>query len=277
MSNDFSNSAQLSQIETRSEAREVAQRVILLGASNLALTFPKVVATARITWRAPLEMFVAMGFGRSYGQESKFFGKKIPGILQSDLWSALDAAPRMPTVAILADVGNDLAYEVPVETVVEWMTTTLDRLAASGARVALNNVPIESLRSVGALRFRVLRSILFPRCRLSRSALLTRAEALSGALDDLARRRKIPVFSGENAWYGLDPIHPRRASAGEIWKRMFAALDASGRVPTWMHLPRGEARQLRQLHARSWSRDARRGAVVTSTLRLVDGTTVALF
>jgi hypothetical protein len=277
MSNDSSNSEQLSQIETCSEAREVAQRVVLLGASNLALTFPKVVATARITWRAPLEMLVAMGFGRSYGQESKFFQKKIPGILQSDLWSALDAAPRMPTVAILADIGNDLAYEVPVETVARWVTSALDRLAALDARVALNNVPIESLRSVGALRFRVLRSILFPRCRLSRSALLARAEALSGALDDLARRRKIPVFSGENAWYGLDPIHPRRASAGEIWKRMFAALDASGRVPTWMHLPRVEARQLRQLHARSWSRDARRGAVVTPTVRLVDGTTVALF
>jgi hypothetical protein len=143
--------------------------------------------------------------------------------------------------------------------------------------VALNNVPIESLRSVGALRYRVMRSILFPRCGLARVELLKRAEALNIALNEVARQRKIPVFSGENAWYGLDPIHPRRASAGEIWKRMLAALDESGRTPTWAHPSRAEARELRQLHAQSWSRDEQRTGFMAPIVRLVDGTTIALY
>jgi hypothetical protein len=185
MNDESSNPAQPSQFETRTPP----QRVVLLGASNLSLRLSRVVEAARAMWNAPLEFFVAAGFGRSYGQESKFFGKKFSGILQSDLWTALERAPRAATVANLANVGNDLAYEASVESVVEWVATTLDRLAAHDARIALNNVPLESLRTVGEIRFRVLRTILFPRCRLSRGELLARAERLSEAPARLAESR----------------------------------------------------------------------------------------
>jgi hypothetical protein len=250
---------------------------VLLGASNLSLSFPRVIEAARALWCGPLEFFVAMGFGRSYGQESKFFGKKISGILQSEIWSALDRAPRAPTVAILADVGNDLAYEAPVESLVAWVATTLDRLTAIDARLVLNNLPLESLRSIGAIRFRVFRSILFPRCRLTRDELLRRAEALSGRLGELAAERKIPAFAGENAWYGLDPIHPRRRAAGEIWQRMLSALEPSGRMPAWTAPPRGDAKLLRRIHAESWSPEALRRDAPPPSAQLADGSTVALF
>src|SRR5205809_67380 len=104
MSNELSDSAHLSQIETL----EARRRFVLLGASNLSMSFPKVVELARATCGGPAEFFVAMGFGRSYGQESKFFGKKFSGILQSGIWAALDRAPARETVAVIADVGNDL-------------------------------------------------------------------------------------------------------------------------------------------------------------------------
>ncbi len=267
------NSAHLSQFENSS----APLRVVLLGASNLSLSFPRIVATARALWPRPLEFFIAMGFGRSYGQESKFFRKKFSGILQSDLWTALDRAPHAPTVALVADVGNDLAYEAPVESIRAWVTTTLDRLAAHDAQVVLNNLPIESLRTVGAVRYGVLRSILFPRCRLPRNEMLARAESLSAALAELAELRKTPAFSGENAWYGLDPIHPRRAVAGEIWRRMMAALSGAAELPEWARPTRDVARQLRRVHAHSWSCDASRRDLSAPVARLADGTTVAIF
>jgi hypothetical protein len=141
-------SAHLSQFETIAPKR----RVVLLGASNLSIKFPMVVHSARAMFDAPLQFFVAKGFGRSYGQESKFFGKKFLGILQSGLWAAMDRTPPMPTVAIVADIGNDLAYEAPVRRIVEWVERTLDRLAAHRAQVVLNNVPLASLGAVGAAR-----------------------------------------------------------------------------------------------------------------------------
>jgi hypothetical protein len=161
-------------------------RVVLLGASNLSIMFPTIVETARATFARPLEMFVAKGFGRSYGQQSKFFGKKFSGILQSNLWGALERTQALPTVALMADIGNDLAYEAPVSTIIGWLDAALDRLAAHDARVVLNNIPLATLQSVGLARYHLFREALFPSCRLSRSEMLRRAEQLSGALNRLA-------------------------------------------------------------------------------------------
>ena len=132
-----------SQIETR----EPQQRVVLMGASNLSIMFPTIVESLRAMHAHPIELHVAKGFGRSYGLHSKFFGKKFPGILSSGLWPALNRARPLPTVAIIADVGNDLAYEAPVEKIIEWVERALDRLATHDAKAVLNNVPIESLRA----------------------------------------------------------------------------------------------------------------------------------
>jgi hypothetical protein len=218
-----------------------------------------------------------MGFGRSYGQESKFFGKIFSGILQSGLWEALDHARPLPTMAIIADVGNDLAYQSPVEAVVGWVAEALDRLAAHDARAVLNNVPIESLRSVGRMRYRLLRAILFPRCRLPRDEMLARADALSRSLADLAETREIPVFSRESASYGFDPIHPRRCRAGVVWRRMIEALDTCAGPPPWRRPRRRDARLLRRLQAQFWSQIAMGNDAAPPVARLADGTTVTLF
>jgi hypothetical protein len=267
------NATQLSQIETR----DAALRVILLGASNLSLSFSNVIATARTMFDCPIDFRAAMGFGRSYGQESKFFGKKFPGILQSDLWRALECAPRVQTVAIVADVGNDLAYEAPVDVVIEWVLETLDRLAAHGATTALNNVPLESLVGVGALRYRVMKTLLFPRSGLTRDVMLERVRALSATLDELAREREIPVFSGELAWYGFDPIHPRRRARGAIWQRLLGALAQHETPPRWASPARDDARRLRALNSQVWAREEDGNDSSAPVARLADGSTVTLY
>ena len=263
----------LSQIETFA----AQQRVVLLGASNLSIMFPTIVETLRATYAHPLDVHVAKGFGRSYGLHSKFFGKKFPSILQSGLWSALNRAQPLPTVAIVADIGNDLAYEAPVETIVAWVERALDRLAAHDARVVLNNIPIESLRQVGTARFHFFREVLFPSCKLSRRELLARADRLSDALHRVAAEREISAFSGERSWYGLDPIHPRLASAGEIWRRMLGALSsAEGETPLARPTPAAmlRYRRLRPLECSQFGVTRR---AEQPTWRSADGTTTSIY
>lgn len=262
-----------SQIETR----EAQQRVVLLGASNLSIMFPTIVETLRAMFAHPIELHVAKGFGRSYGLHSKFFGKKFPGILSSGLWPALNRARPLPTVAIVADVGNDLAYEAPVEKVVEWIERALDRLAVHEAQVVLNNVPIESLRRVGWARYHTLREVLFPSCKLSHQEMLRRAESLSERLAEVAVVRETPLFAGESDWYGLDPIHPRLKSAGEIWRRMLGAISGVGEVAT---LARPSARttlhyrRLRPLECAQFGLTRR---AEQPAMRAVDGTTISIY
>ncbi len=273
MKKPSAKTAQLSQFEIPPPQR----RVVLLGASNLSLMFPTIVETARAMYAPPLEIVVAKGFGRSYGQQSRFFGKKFPGILQSGLWDAIDRAPALPTAAVIADVGNDLAYEAPVERIVAWIDAALDRLQSRGAQVVLNNLPIESLRTVGASRYRVLRALFFPSSRLPRTELLSRAERLSDELARLAERRKTPIFSGSIDAYGLDPIHPRRAAAGAIWEAMLATLTTAAAAPPLVRPGAVIAWRLNQLKPQTWSQFGLARRAAQPAARFADGTTLALF
>lgn len=273
MRDELSNVAHLSQFETAQPRR----RLVILGASNLSMKFPMVVESALTMIGGPLEFVVAKGFGRSYGQESKFFGKKFPGILQSGLWDAMRGGAPNETLAMVADVGNDLAYEAPVETILGWIETTLDRLAQSGARVVLNNLPLASLRSVGASRYRLFRELFFPGCKLPRAEMLRRAERLGVGLARMAAARETPIFTGDCRWYGLDPIHPRRSCSGEIWRLMLGALAPHGAPPTLESATSASAWELRRLKPENWSQFGLKRRAAQPCARLADGTTIALF
>lgn len=271
--NQSTEAAQFSQFETKTPL----PRVVILGASNLSLMFPTVIESTRAMLGAPVEFYVAKGFGRSYGRESNFFGKKFPGILQSDLWSEIDRAPSAPTFAIVSDIGNDLAYESPVPTVLKWINESLDRLESRGARIVLNNVPIASLRCVGGARYRVFRELFFPKCKLAHTEMLRRAEELSMGLENLATTRKTPVFSGESQWYGLDPIHPRRSAAGEIWRQMLGALTNVALGAELVRPSAATSLQLHRLKPREWSLWGKSMSAAQPSYRLSDGTTIALY
>src|SRR5437764_15396038 len=115
------------------ELMEPLRRVILLGASNLSRSFPTVVATVRQTWSEPVEIMAAMGHGRSYGQDSWFLGRKISGIFPCALWLDLQNRPRLPTAALITDVGNDILYGISTDRLLDWVEHCLVRLAQAGA------------------------------------------------------------------------------------------------------------------------------------------------
>jgi hypothetical protein len=64
---------------------------VLLGASNLTRGISTVIETARLTLGSPLDVYAALGHGRSYGTRSSilFGARALPGIVESDLWDAL--------------------------------------------------------------------------------------------------------------------------------------------------------------------------------------------
>ncbi len=266
-----------SHVASQFETCEPQQHVVLLGASNLSIMFPTIVESLRAMFAHPIELHVAKGFGRSYGLHSKFFGKKFPGILSSGLWPALNRARPLPTVAIVADIGNDLAYEAPVDKIVEWVERALDRLAIHDARVALNNLPIESLRGVGTARYYAFREVLFPNCKLSRGEIIDRAERLSERLSQLAVTREISAFSAERGWYGLDPIHPRLASAGEIWSRMLGALSSVEGIAKLVRPSAAMMLTYRRLRALEYAHFGVVRRAEQPALRCLDGTRISIY
>lgn len=209
-------------------ARQVVsspQRVILLGASNLARGLATVVQAARQTWQMPLEILAASGHGRSYGVRCSVLGRSLPGIVECGLWQAIDERRRVqpgPTAALITDIGNDLLYGSSVSRIAGWVETCLDRLAAVEARTILTLLPPIDEASLPEWKFRLLRSIFYPPSRLNRCQALERAQELNALLRALAAERGLFLIEPRGEWYGFDRIHLRRAAAPRAWGTMLA-------------------------------------------------------
>ncbi|MEX2092096.1 MAG: hypothetical protein WD971_05435 [Pirellulales bacterium] len=203
--------------------RKPARRVILLGASNLVRSISTVVETARELWREPVEIMAAIGHGRSYGQDSRMLGRKIPGIFPSALWKDLQSRPALPTVALVTDVGNDLGYGVSVPELISWVDGCLTHLDRARATTIITELPLARLERMSERQFLFFRTLFFPRSRLTFADIRTRASELNDSLLALGERRKISVIQVSGAWYGLDPIHLRRSSWREAWPTILSA------------------------------------------------------
>lgn len=198
------------------------QRVILLGASNLTRGISTVVELTQQIWGGPLDIMAALGHGRSLGMRSSVLGRTLPGILQCELWNELADRPPLPTAALLTDIGNDLIYEQEVETVVGWLEECLDRLARHNARIVLTQLPLSVIPRVKKWQYLAVRTVNFPRSRLSYEDVIARAHELNEHLVRLAAERKIPTVVPPAKWYGFDPIHIQLKHWPTAWMKILA-------------------------------------------------------
>jgi hypothetical protein len=200
--------------------REPVLRAVLLGASNLRISLPFVLDRVRCRARGPVEALVACGHGRSYGTWSRFlFVRRLPGIVGCDLWGELAARPPRPTLALVTDVGNDLAYGVPVGEVAGWVEACLDRLSPE-TEIVMTLLPLDRLERLSGRQVRLAAALLFPGRPAPWPGLLDRARELDGRLRRIGRERGARLVEPAAGWYGLDPIHLRRRARREAWSQI---------------------------------------------------------
>jgi hypothetical protein len=253
------------------------RRVILLGASNLTRAFPTVVATARHTWGEPVEIMAAMGHGRSYGQHTTVFGRKISGIFPCALWQDLQTRPPLPTAALVTDIGNDLLYGVPPAQLLDWVGRCLDQLQQAAASTVITQMPIGSVEGLNEARFRFFRQLFFPRSRLTLADAKAMVREFNEHLSRLGDSKNIPVIPVSTAWYGFDPIHLKRRVLRQAWPELLAAWRGAQEPVV---VARSPLRTIAYLASRapceqSWFGFRRRAAQPSG--RLVDGTTISLY
>lgn len=201
--------------------------MVLLGASNLTLSFPGVVKLAQELNGDSIEIWAALGYGRSYGRQSRVLGRVLPGILQCGLWEQLEKQGSRPRQAIVADIGNDILYDAPVPQILDWVTECIRRLQSMGARIVLVDLPLANLEDLAEWRFTLCRSLLVPSCRLSLTEVACRARAVSKGLAQLAAERNAVLVMPRPEWYGFDPIHIRFGQ----WKKAWQSILESGHAP----------------------------------------------
>lgn len=252
------------------------RRVVLIGASNLSRGLPTLIELARRGWREPLDVVAAPGRGRSYGLTSRLLGRQLPSLTTCGLWSALDAGPRLPTSALVTDVGNDIVYGVPVEQLLRWVEEVLDRLRRHEAQTTVTSLPLAALSGLSPGRYKVLRSLIFPGFRITLAEALERAQAVDAGLRRLAERYGATFVEARGAWYGIDPIHIRRPHWSAAWGEIVSTWQPPHgiervRVAPWTWF----ASQLQQpAERRLWGFTQRR---LQPSATLADGTRVSIY
>ena len=234
---------------------------------------------SRIIVGAPCAFFIAMGLGRSYGQRSTVLGRSLPGITECGLWPALQHGSG-PVHALITDVGNDVIYGVPVDRIVAWVSTCIDRLHAAGAMVVVTLPPMASIERLGPLRYHVAKSLLFPGRRMPLPEVVRRSRQLSDGLTALGGQDGVTVVEPEGRWYGLDPIHPRLRHLGAAWRKAlgpWAASGASGVAPATVTASPARWARLRTATPERWWLAGRQMGRTQPSARLGDGSTMWLF
>jgi len=252
--------------------------VCLLGASNLTRGFRPAVRVARGALGGPLEVFAALGRGRSYGADSHFLGRMLPGIDTCGLWSALErasAARPLPAHALVCDVGNDVAYGVSASQLLGWVERAVDRCAAAGARCTLVGTPVERLRTLAPGTFRFWSRLFFPGHGVRHDSVLATLDEVERGLRDLAEARGLAFVEPRSAWYGLDPIHVRHRCLDDAWRVVLASWSASDAAAgasgaTW----RGRVPLPPPLERRVLGRTYRRAQPAG---RLADGSSISVY
>lgn len=247
-------------------------RVVLLGASNLKIGFPRVLACLG----GPVEILAALGHGRSYGTWSRLaWVRLLPGIVQCGIWEELERRhrrQRLPTVALVTDVGNDLLYGAPAPTIAGWVGTCLERLARQEAEIIIGLLPLATLEKVSPVRYHLVRQILFPGRRAAPwSAVLDSARELNDRLRRLGLEHGARLVEPSPSWYGIDPIHVRRSMRSQAWNQILdhPLLPKEGELAGGGRLPLFGAAELRL-----FGRTLRNPQPVC---RFKDGSTVALY
>jgi hypothetical protein len=247
-----------------------------LGASNVARSFSRILPLIQHHAGGPVEVLGAFGRGRSYGTWSRLaWTRHLPGIVGSGLWRELHDRPPLPTVALLTDLGNDLAYGQPVAQIVSWVEACLAWLAEAGVpgeATVVTLLPLANLERIPPWRFHLARTVLFPGRPMDRLDLLARARELDAEVRRLAQEAGARVVEPDLSWYGLDPIHIRRKMATAAWGEILDAWPGGGE--------RGKVKKMRGLwrlraaELRLWRWTVR---TAQPCKRLPDGTTVALY
>lgn len=218
-------------------------RAVLLGASNLARGLAAAVAAAgRVR---PDRILIAGGRGRAYSRASALLVRGLPSILCCGLWRQLDGASEAggETHALVTDLGNDLVYGASVAETMDAVCRVIERLRRAGARPVITPLPLSSLERFPTFWLDTVRRSFFPGSTLSAALLVDRAHRLDEALRRQVAERGLLLAEQQTDWYGLDPIHHRRARQADAFAAMTSA---------WGGQPRRAGLDIRRRLALAW-------------------------
>lgn len=231
---------------TFSPSSNPANRIILLGASNLTLSLRLVIHLMQQRCSGPSDIFAAVGHGRAYGVSSQMLGRGLPGIAECGLWQQLDGMESRATVALLTDIGNDILYGVAPERILRSIEWCITKLQQQSAEVVVTDLPMATVECLSERRYSVFRALFYPSCHLSKDETISRAKTVHAGLVDMAAQRHFNLYEQAPVWFGWDGIHVN------YWQRKGYYQDIVEQFPD--HFEHFESIEDQQKFLQTWQR-----------------------
>lgn len=198
----------------------MTDRFVVLGASNVSRGLARLLAMIRARAAAPTDLFVAAGHGRGFAVTSRVGLRRLPSILASGLWRALDREQVTAPAAVVMDVGNELLYGLGVAAVAAAVRAAVGRLADRGGRIVILGLPLAGIARVGPVRYRLMRTVYVPGCPLTLGAIREGATWLDEELRAIAADVGATFIEQPGDWYGFDALHVVRPRFDDLWQQV---------------------------------------------------------
>ena len=111
----------------------------------------------------------------------------------------------------------------------------------------MTNIPMAVIEPLSELHYGIIRSIVVPFSRLSRTEVLARARVVHRGLLEMAASRQFELFEQDPSWFGPDVIHVLYWKRKAYYRQLFEQLrvpddvtdtDRSGIDAGWTKHPR---------------------------------------
>lgn len=197
---------------------------VLLGASNLARGYSAL--TRNISQSVSgCEFLNALGPGRGYCAEGGLFNFTYSPIGECRVMDKVRAQQGRRIAVLLTDIGNDIMYGVPEQSLVECLDTLIEKSLQLNAEVFVTSIHVDVRKDMGKASFKLLKAIFYPNSLVTYDKADSAVKKLNHYLEEKsAQNERVHLVSGLGEFCGMDKIHYSLFKSHLAWSRVAHAM-----------------------------------------------------
>ena len=195
---------------------------LLLGASNLARGY-SMLTQYLSECREKTEFLNALGPGRGFCARGGMFNFTYSPILASRVIESAEKKSKNAffTAVLITDIGNDLMYEVPAETLIANLDAAIDRMLGWNANIFLTSIHVNLKKDVSPTTFLLLRLLFYPGSKVTFEKADLLVTKVNRYLEEKSRiNERVHLITGMETFAGLDKIHFSILKAHSAWSKV---------------------------------------------------------
>ena len=162
-----------------------------------------------------------MGPGRGYCVESGMFNFTYPPIGECRIMENVDVQQSRRIAVLLTDIGNDIMYGVPEQSLVECFDSLIEKSLLLNAEVFLTSIHVDVRQDMGREIFKLLKGIFYPNSSVTYDKADLAVKTINKYIEDKSiQNERVHLVSGLGVYCGMDKIHYNLFKSHFAWLRV---------------------------------------------------------